>query len=59
MKRADSADPAKYLPELAKVSIDGVIGPISFDEYGDLEQGAVTLYLVKGGPWQPLETLGG
>ena len=59
MKRAASADPAEYLPELAKVSIDGVIGPISFDDYGDLEEGAVTLYQVQSGQWEPLETLGG
>jgi len=59
MRKADSAEPAKYLPELAKLSIDGVIGPISFDQYGDLKQGAVTLYQVKGGQWVPLETMGG
>lgn len=59
MKRAGSAEPEKYLPELAKVSINGVIGPISFDEYGDLQQGAVTLYKVTGGRWEPLETMGG
>ena len=59
MKQADSAEPEKYLPELAKVSINGVIGPISFDEYGDLQQGAVTLYQVNGGQWVPLETVGG
>jgi branched-chain amino acid transport system substrate-binding protein len=59
MKRADSAEPAKYLPELGKVSINGVIGSISFDQYGDLKQGAVTLYQVKGGQWVPLEIYGG
>ena len=59
MRKADSAEPAKYLPELAKLSIDGVIGPISFDQYGDLKQGAVTLYQVKGGQWVPLETMDG
>ena len=59
MRKADSAEPVKYLPELTKLSIDGVIGPISFDEYGDLKQGAVTLYQVKDGQWVPLETMGG
>ncbi|MCU0971072.1 MAG: ABC transporter substrate-binding protein, partial [Gammaproteobacteria bacterium] len=59
MKRADSAEPAKYLPELGKVSMNGVIGPIAFDPYGDLKQGAVTLYQVKGGQWVPLEIYGG
>src|SRR5258708_1551880 len=35
MKQADSADPAKYLPVLAKISFMGSSGPISFDEKGD------------------------
>lgn len=59
MKKADSAEPAKYLPELAKLSVDGVIGPIAFDAYGDLKDGPVTLYQVKGGQWAPIETVGG
>lgn len=59
MKKAESADPAKYLPELAKLSVDGVIGPIAFDAYGDLKDGPVTLYQVKGGQWVPIETVGG
>lgn len=59
MLRADSAEPAKYLPELVKTQVDGVIGPIAFDEMGDLKDGPVTLYEVKGGKWQAVETIGG
>ena len=59
MQKAGSPEPASYLPELAKLSVDGVIGPIRFDEYGDLKDGPVTLYQVKGGTWVPLETVGG
>ena len=58
MQKADSAEPAKYLPELAKVSHDGVTAKIQFDEKGDLKGGAITLYQVQQGKWQPLETLG-
>ena len=58
MQKANSADPAKYLPELAKISHDGASGKIEFDEKGDLKGGAITMYQVKGGKWQPLETLG-
>jgi len=37
MVKADSADPAKYLPELAKTEgFKGVTGTISFDEKGDV-----------------------
>jgi len=50
MKRANSADPAKYLPVLAKTAgYKGVTGPIAFDEKGDIKNGAVTIYTYKGG----------
>jgi len=59
MQRANSTQPAKYLPELAKISLQGVTGPIAFDEKGDLRGGPITLYVVKGGKWDTLETVGG
>ncbi len=58
MQKADSADPAKYLPALAKIEYNGVTARIRFDEKGDLKGGAVTLYQVKLGKWQALQTLG-
>jgi branched-chain amino acid transport system substrate-binding protein len=57
MKRAGSADPAKFLPELGKTDYQGVIGPIAFDEKGDLKNGPITIYVVKGGKWEPLEVV--
>ena len=57
MKRANSTDPAKYLPELAKTNYDGVTGKISFDAKGDLTSGPITLYKVQGGKWTTLETV--
>jgi branched-chain amino acid transport system substrate-binding protein len=49
MVKADSADPAKYLPELAKTEgYKGVTGTISFDEKGDIKNGALTLFTYKG-----------
>jgi branched-chain amino acid transport system substrate-binding protein len=59
MQKAGSADPAKYLPELAKIEHDGVTARIVFDEKGDLKGGAVTLYQVQQGKWKALQTLGG
>jgi branched-chain amino acid transport system substrate-binding protein len=59
MLRAGSGEPAQYLPELEETRMDGVIGPIAFDDKGDLRDGPVTLYQVKGGQWQPVETIGG
>jgi branched-chain amino acid transport system substrate-binding protein len=50
MVKAGSADPAKYLPVLAKTSgYKGVTGTIAFDEKGDIKNGALTLYTYKGG----------
>lgn len=50
MKQANSSDPKKYLPELKKISYEGVIGTIAFDELGDIKNGAVTIntYSDKG-----------
>lgn len=58
MQKADSVEPAKYLPALAGISHDGVTAKIQFDEKGDLKGGAITLYQVQQGKWQPLETQG-
>nr|WP_198984126.1 branched-chain amino acid ABC transporter substrate-binding protein [Herbaspirillum sp. ASV7] len=49
MAKAGSADPKKYLPELAKISHKGVTGVISFDAKGDIKDGSLTLYTYKGG----------
>jgi branched-chain amino acid transport system substrate-binding protein len=49
MQKAGSAEPAKYLPVLAKISYDGVTGKIAFDKNGDIKDGALTLYTYKGG----------
>jgi branched-chain amino acid transport system substrate-binding protein len=50
MVEAGSSEPAKYLPVLAKTEgYKGVTGNISFDEKGDVKNGALTLYTYKGG----------
>jgi len=50
MVKANSADPAKYLPVLAKTSgYKGVTGDIGFDEKGDIKNGALTLHSFKAG----------
>lgn len=58
MQKADSVDSAKYMPALAGISHPGVTANIQFDAKGDLKGGAVTLYQVKAGQWQALETVG-
>jgi branched-chain amino acid transport system substrate-binding protein len=55
MVKAGSAEPAKYLPVLAKTSgYKGVTGPISFDEKGDIRNGSLTLYSYKAGVRDPI-----
>ena len=55
MVKANSSDPAKYLPVLAATTdYKGVTGPVTFDEKGDIKNGALTLKTVRGGK---LETL--
>jgi len=49
MVKAGSADPKTYLPVLAKTDgYKGVTGNITFDEKGDVKNGALTLYTYKG-----------
>jgi branched-chain amino acid transport system substrate-binding protein len=54
MVKADSADPAKYLPALKAIEYKGVTGNITFDEKGDIKNGALTLYTYVGGKRQEL-----
>jgi branched-chain amino acid transport system substrate-binding protein len=53
MKKADSADPAKYLPELQKISYTGATGPISFDDKGDRKDAEITIFAIKAGKLEP------
>jgi ABC-type branched-subunit amino acid transport system substrate-binding protein len=54
MQKANSTDPAKYLPALAQISYDGITAKIEFDEHGDTKNGAITLYQVKDGKLVPM-----
>lgn len=54
MQKAGSAEPAKYLPVLAKANYKGVTGTIAFDEKGDIKNGALTLFTYKGGQRQQM-----
>ncbi len=50
MVKAGSAEPAKYLPVLAKTEgYKGVTGTIGFVDKGDIKNGALTLYTYKAG----------
>ena len=56
MKAANSTDPAKYLPALAKINYKGVTADIAFDAHGDLTHGLLTIFQVKDGKWEVVKT---
>jgi len=59
MKKADSAEPSKYLPELKKISFDGSTGNITFDDKGDRKDAEITIFTMKGGKIAPLAVVKG
>ena len=60
MKKANSTDPAKYLPFLAKTSMPAVTSSdLAYDPRGDLKNGGITLYKVVDGKWTTLQSVGG
>jgi branched-chain amino acid transport system substrate-binding protein len=59
MKKADSADPKKYLPELAKISYKGATGTIAFDGKGDRRDAEMTIFTLQGGKIVPLAVIQG
>jgi len=59
MKRANSADPAKYLPVLQKIDFAGATGRISFDEKGDRKDAEMTIFTMKGGKLLPVAIIKG
>ena len=59
MQKANSADPAKYLPELAKISMTGATGKIEFDDKGDRKNAEITIFTLKGGKVEPIAVVQG
>jgi branched-chain amino acid transport system substrate-binding protein len=57
MQKANSADPAKYLPELQKISFTGATGSIAFDEKGDRKDAEMTIFTMKGGKIEPIAVI--
>ena len=54
MKKANSADPAKYLPELQKIDFTGATGRIAFDAKGDRADAEMTIFTMKAGVLTPI-----
>lgn len=59
MKKANSTEPAKYLPELQKISFNGATGRIEFDDKGDRKNAEITIFQMKGGKIEPVAIIKG
>ena len=59
MQAANSIDPAKYLPELAKIKFEGASGHIEFDEKGDRKDAEMTIFTMKNGTITPVAIIKG
>jgi len=59
MKKANSVDPAKYLPELAKIDFKGATGKIAFDDKGDRKDAEITIFTMKDGKLAPIAVIKG
>jgi branched-chain amino acid transport system substrate-binding protein len=57
MKKANSADPAKFGPELFNVSFAGATGKVEFDAKGDRKDAEITIFLGKEGAIQPISII--
>jgi branched-chain amino acid transport system substrate-binding protein len=57
MKKANSSDPKKYLPELQKISFAGSTGNIGFDDKGDRKDAEMTIFTMKGGKIEPIAVI--
>lgn len=49
MQQANSVDPKKYLPVLARIRHTGVTGKIAFDKNGDIRNGTLSIYTFRNG----------
>jgi branched-chain amino acid transport system substrate-binding protein len=54
MKKANSADPAKFMPEMYNVSFTGATGKVEFDAKGDRKEAEITIFRLKDGSIKPL-----
>jgi branched-chain amino acid transport system substrate-binding protein len=56
IKRAGGPDKPKIVEEVAKTNLPGVTGTITFDEKGDIKNGAISMFVVKGGKLEYIST---
>ncbi|MCX7896786.1 MAG: branched-chain amino acid ABC transporter substrate-binding protein [Rhodocyclaceae bacterium] len=59
MQKADSTEPAKYLPQLKAIQYEGASGRIEFDEKGDRKDAEMTIFTMSSGKITPVAIIKG
>jgi len=59
MKKANSADPAKFAPEMFNISFTGATGTVAFDAKGDRKDAEMTIFRLQGGKVVPISIVKG
>jgi branched-chain amino acid transport system substrate-binding protein len=59
MRRADSVEPARFMPEMYNVAFDGATGRIAFDAKGDRKDAEMTIFRMRGGKIVPVAVVRG
>ena len=59
MRKADSTDPARFTPEIYKLSHQGATGRIEFDAKGDRKDAEMTIFKLQGGKVVPISIVKG
>lgn len=59
MRRADSVDPVKFVPEIHKLTLAGATGRIEFDAKGDRKDAEMTIFRMQGGQIVPVAIVKG
>jgi branched-chain amino acid transport system substrate-binding protein len=54
MRRADSADPARFGPRIRDTSLEGATGHVAFDAKGDRRDAEMTIFRLRGGGIVPV-----
>ena len=57
MKAANSTDPKQFGPAISKLSFEGLLGTVEFNQFGDLKAPKTTLFKLDGGKWTPVKTI--
>ena len=59
MQKAGTTDGAKVIEAIKAGSFTGVAGTYAYDDKGDMKDGAITVFVVKGGKWEAAQIIGG